>query len=95
MQELVQGCHGEKVPEEKIHEFEIEVERLTSKIDNLKSQNDLLTITLDESKAHSDRLSVLMGKYESNNMALQLAVDRERGWCSIGELSGGWFRQHG
>jgi len=65
---------GSEVSESKIKEFEIEFERLASKIDNLKSQNDLLSLTLEESKAHSDRLTVLIGKYESNNTALQLAM---------------------
>jgi len=78
MQEIVnsQGLAqpGSEVSESKIKEFEIEFERLASKIDNLKSQNDLLSLTLEESKAHSDRLTVLIGKYESNNTALQLAM---------------------
>ena len=65
---------GNEMPEAKIRELEIEFERLTSKIDNLKSQNDLIALTLDESKAHCDHLSVLIGKYESNNTALQLAM---------------------
>lgn len=77
MQEIVQnaigpGCDSSDI---KIKEFEIERERLTSRIDNLRSQNDLLTITLDESRAHADRLTVLLGKYESNNMAVQLALN--------------------
>ena len=65
---------GNEMPEAKIRELEIEFERLTSKIDNLKSQNDLVCLTLDESKAHCDHLSVLIGKYESNNTALQLVM---------------------
>ena len=77
VQEIFQTLYqcGNEISENKIHEFEIELERLTSKIDHLKSQNDLLTLTLEESKAHTDRLSVLMGKYESNNTALQLAIN--------------------
>ena len=66
---------GNPISEAKIREFEIEFERLNSKIEHLKSQNDLVTLTLEESKAHSDRLSVLIGKYESNNTALQLAMN--------------------
>ncbi|XP_042898851.1 colorectal mutant cancer protein isoform X2 [Parasteatoda tepidariorum] len=65
---------GSPVPENKIKEFEVEMERLNSRIEHLKSQNDLLNLTLDESKGHCDRLSVLIGKYESNNTALQLAL---------------------
>ncbi|XP_035209833.1 colorectal mutant cancer protein-like isoform X2 [Stegodyphus dumicola] len=65
---------GSPVPENKIKEFEVEMERLNSRIEHLKSQNDLLNLTLDESKGQCDRLSVLIGKYESNNTALQLAL---------------------
>ncbi|CAL8130708.1 unnamed protein product [Orchesella dallaii] len=60
--------------EEKLREFEIETERLSSKIEHLRSQNDVLTLNLEDAKGNADRLTVLMGKYESNNVALQLAV---------------------
>lgn len=77
MQEIVQTVYkcGNEISENKIREFEIEFERLTSKIDHWKSQYDLLSLNLEESKAHTDRLSVLIGKYESNNTALQLAIN--------------------
>ncbi|CAG2197141.1 Colorectal mutant cancer protein [Mytilus edulis] len=77
MQEIVQNIYtsGSEVMDNHVSEFEIEFERLQSKIDNLKSQNDLLCLTLDESKAMTDRLTVLIGKYESNVTALQLAVN--------------------
>ncbi len=60
--------------EEKLREFEIETERLSSKIEHLRSQNDVLTLNLEDAKGNADRLTVLLGKYESNNVALQLAV---------------------
>ncbi|XP_076081451.1 colorectal mutant cancer protein-like isoform X4 [Mytilus galloprovincialis] len=77
MQEIVQNIYtsGSELMDNHVSEFEIEFERLQSKIDNLKSQNDLLCLTLDESKAMTDRLTVLIGKYESNVTALQLAVN--------------------
>lgn len=77
MQEIIQTLYkcGSEISDSNVREFEIETERLSSKIDHLKSQNDLLQLTLDESRAHTDRLSVLMGKYESNNTALQLAIN--------------------
>ncbi|ELU00264.1 hypothetical protein CAPTEDRAFT_145778, partial [Capitella teleta] len=76
VQELIQTAsqEGNVLSDGKINTFEIELERLQSKIDNLKSQNDLLTLTLEESKGHCDRLTVLIGKYESNNTALQLVL---------------------
>lgn len=66
---------GSQISDYKIREFEVETERLNSKIEHLKSQNDLLTLTLEESKTNCDRLSVLLGKYESNNTALQLVMN--------------------
>ena len=57
-----------------VREFEIELETLQSKVDHLKSQNDLLTLTLEESKAHCDHVTMLIGKYESNGTAFQLAL---------------------
>ena len=77
MQEIVQAVYrcGSEISDSKVKEFEIEFERLQSKIDHLKAQNDLLTATLDESKANCDRMTVLMGKYESNSTAHQLAVN--------------------
>ena len=62
------------VLESKLHEFEIEMERLSSRIEHLKSQNEVLTLTLTESKNHCDNLTVLIGKYESNHTAQQLVI---------------------
>lgn len=45
-----------------------------SRIEHLKSQNDLLTITLEECKTNAERMSMLVGKYESNATALRLAL---------------------
>ncbi|CAI9743210.1 Hypothetical predicted protein [Octopus vulgaris] len=77
MQEIVQTVYkcGNEISESKIREFEIEFERLNSKIDHWKSQYGLLALNLEESKTLTDRLSVLIGKYESNNTALQLAIN--------------------
>ncbi|RUS81578.1 hypothetical protein EGW08_010652, partial [Elysia chlorotica] len=56
-----------------VAEFEVELERRQARCDHLKAQNDVLSATLEESRSYAERLSVLMGKYESNNTALQLA----------------------
>ncbi|KAG1675837.1 Colorectal mutant cancer protein [Nymphon striatum] len=76
-QEILQSIcsSGSNISESKIKEFEVETERLNSKIDHLKSQNDFLTLTLEEGRTQCDRLSVLIGKYESNSTALQLALN--------------------
>ena len=77
MQEILQtlSSYGLSIPEHKAREIEVDLERLTSKIEHLKCQNDLLQLSLEESKANADRLTMLVGKYESNNTALQLAVN--------------------
>ncbi|KAH7951532.1 hypothetical protein HPB52_010279 [Rhipicephalus sanguineus] len=45
-----------------------------SKVEHLRCQNDLLQLALEESRGQCDRLSVLLGKHESNQTALQLAL---------------------
>ena len=49
--------------ESKLKEFEIEMERLSSRIEHLKSQNEVLTLTLSESKNHCDNITVLIGQF--------------------------------
>ena len=64
------GC----IAEEKVREFEIETERLSSRLEHLRTQNDVLTLNLEDAKSHADRLTVLLGKYESNNVGHQIAL---------------------
>ncbi|XP_059218622.1 colorectal mutant cancer protein isoform X3 [Stomoxys calcitrans] len=52
-----------------------ELQRLQRKVDHLKVQNRVLSLTLDESKEHCDHLYLLCGKYESNAVALQVALN--------------------
>ncbi|XP_018327585.1 colorectal mutant cancer protein [Agrilus planipennis] len=52
----------------------IEMKRIISKLEHIKSQNLLLELTLNETKASCDRLALLCGKYESNAIALHLAL---------------------
>lgn len=59
---------------DRLREVEIEIDRLNSRIDHLRSQNDVLTLNLEDAKCHADRLTVLLGKYESNNVAFQLTL---------------------
>ncbi|KAL1426376.1 hypothetical protein MTO96_003385 [Rhipicephalus appendiculatus] len=65
---------GSPLPEGRVREFEVEIERLSSKVEHLRCQNDLLQLALEESRGQCDRLSVLLGKHESNQTALQLAL---------------------
>ena len=48
--------------ENKLQEFEIEMERLSSRIEHLRSQNDVLNLSLQESKNQCDNLTVLIGE---------------------------------
>ncbi|KAK9745908.1 PDZ domain of MCC-2 bdg protein for Usher syndrome [Popillia japonica] len=54
--------------------IDIEFRRLNSKLEHTRSQNSVLALTLSETKAHCDRLALLCGKYESNAVALRLAL---------------------
>ncbi|RZB73488.1 colorectal mutant cancer protein, partial [Asbolus verrucosus] len=54
--------------------IDIELRRLNAKLEHARSQNSVLVITLSETKAHCDRLALLCGKYESNAIALRLAL---------------------
>ncbi|KAK7096303.1 colorectal mutant cancer protein-like isoform X2 [Littorina saxatilis] len=55
-------------------EYRLELDRVQSRADHLRAQNDTLALTLSESKAHAERMSSLVGKYESNATALTLAL---------------------
>ena len=48
---------------------------LTSRFDHLQAQNNVVSLSLEESRNNADRMCVLMGKYESNCTALQLALN--------------------
>ncbi|CAH1168822.1 unnamed protein product [Phyllotreta striolata] len=54
--------------------LDIEIRKINAKLENSRSQNSVLALTLSETKAHCDRLALLCGKYESNAIALQLAL---------------------
>lgn len=55
--------------------LQLELERLQRKMEHVKMSNTLLSLTLDESKEHTEHLYLLCGKYESNAVALQLALN--------------------
>ncbi|KAJ7393974.1 hypothetical protein OS493_003645 [Desmophyllum pertusum] len=61
--------------DKKLKEYELEIEMLTSRYDHLQAQNNVISLSLEESRNNADRMSVLMGKYESNSTALQLALN--------------------
>ncbi len=50
---------------DKMREFEIEMDRLASRMEHLKAQNQVLTLTLKEAKDHGDELTVLLGNWKS------------------------------
>lgn len=54
--------------------LDFEMKKLNAKLEHARSQNTVLALTLSETKAHCDRLALLCGKYESNAIALRLAL---------------------
>ena len=61
--------------DKRLKEYELELEMLTSRFDHLQAQNNVVSLSLEESRNNADRMCVLMGKYESNCTALQLALN--------------------
>ncbi|XP_031620073.1 colorectal mutant cancer protein [Contarinia nasturtii] len=51
------------------------IQRLQRCIDHLRVQNNLLSLNLGDSKAHCEHLYLLCGKYESNAIALNQALN--------------------
>ncbi|ERL94457.1 hypothetical protein D910_11734 [Dendroctonus ponderosae] len=54
--------------------LDFEIRKANAKLEHARSQNTVLALTLNETKAHCDRLALLCGKYESNAIALRLAL---------------------
>ena len=50
----------------RVNELELEVERLASRSEHLRAQNDVLALTLAESRALGERLAVVLGEYSSS-----------------------------
>lgn len=58
-----------------ISQTDTEMQRLQRKVEHLKMRNTILSLTLDVCKEHCEHLYLLCGKYESNAIALQTAVN--------------------
>lgn len=56
-------------------QLQLEVKQMQRRIEYLKVQNTILSLTIAESKQHCDHLYLLCGKYESNAIALQQALN--------------------
>lgn len=52
-----------------------ELQRMQRQLEHLRIQNNVLAISLADSKAHSEHLYLLCGKYESNAIALNQALN--------------------
>ena len=72
------SCHSSKAvdtpPCSNCHETRLELDKMSARCDHLASQNTLLNLSLEESKTTTDKMTVLVGKYEANISASQLAV---------------------
>lgn len=63
------------LPDVPVHQLQNEVERLQRRIEHLRVQNTVLSISLSENKTHCEHLYLLCGKYESNAVALNQALN--------------------
>ncbi|CAH1971741.1 unnamed protein product [Acanthoscelides obtectus] len=52
----------------------MELKKMNAKLDHAKAQNNVLSLTISDIKAQCDKLTLLCGKYESNAIALRLAL---------------------
>lgn len=52
-----------------------DTQRMQRQLEHMRIQNNVLAISLDDSKAHSEHLYLLCGKYESNAIALNQALN--------------------
>jgi len=52
-----------------------QVERTRVTLDHVRSQNTVLNVTLEQARDQLDRLTLLVGKFESNAVALSMAVE--------------------
>lgn len=55
--------------------IDVEIQRLQRSVDHLRVQNNLLSLNLGDSKTHCEHLYLLCGKYESNAIALNQALN--------------------
>lgn len=60
---------------DQIQEYQIEVERLRTKLEHIRAQNNVVALSMEESKSNSEQLSLLIGKYESQCTALQVELE--------------------
>lgn len=56
-------------------QLQLEIKQMQRRVEYLKVQNTILGLTIAESKQHCDQLYLLCGKYESNAIALQQALN--------------------
>ncbi|XKL68865.1 hypothetical protein PGB90_006634 [Kerria lacca] len=71
-------CNIEELYRKDKKHLEIEIERLHSKLEHLKAQNNTLQISLRETKENCERMYLLLGKYESNAIALKLSLEKNQ-----------------
>lgn len=68
-------AHWTQQSGDQIHEYQIEVERLRTKLEHIRAQNNVVALSMEESKSNSEQLSLLIGKYESQCTALQVELE--------------------
>lgn len=72
--QLYENVAGGASPED-VQQLQVEVRQMQRRLEHLRVQNTILSLTLAESKQHCDQLYLLCGKYESNAIALQQALN--------------------
>jgi maltodextrin utilization protein YvdJ len=55
-------AHWTQQSSDQIHEYQIEVERLQTKLEHIRAQNNVVALSMEESKSNSEQLSLLIGE---------------------------------
>ena len=69
---LAAGGSGGRSLQDRLLLAELETERLRARLDHAQAASDTASLSLEAARAQSDHLAALVGKYESNCVALQL-----------------------
>lgn len=72
---LVSDLYQNVASPEDATQLQLEMKQMQRRIEYLKVQNTILSLTIAESKQHCDHLYLLCGKYESNAIGLQQALN--------------------
>jgi hypothetical protein len=67
-------AHWTQQSSDQIHEYQIEVERLQTKLEHIRAQNNVVALSMEESKSNSEQLSLLIGTYHLSTFEARIPI---------------------